>query len=195
MDKLGLLLGAAFCAIQAIRTTNLLLSVLWLASVSALTSIVLFTLDAPNAAVIEISVGAGLVAVLLVFAISIAGEETLHNHDTLWKKILRHFPLITVLLLLLWILLPLPETQPGLKDTATFSTILWEDRALDVLLQIVIIFSAVLSLLGLLADQKLPAAVQHYAASRPLDEATSLTEHVAIAEDEEPILEVERELA
>lgn len=194
MDKLGLLLVAAFCAFQAIRTTNLLLSVLWLASVSALTSIVLFTLDAPQAAVIEISVGAGLVAVLLVFAISIAGEETLHNHDTLWKKILRRFPLITVLLLLLWILLPLPETQTGLKDTATFSTILWEDRALDVLLQIVIIFSAVLSLLGLLADQKLPAAVQHYAAPRPLDEATSLTEHVAIAEDEEPILEAEREL-
>lgn len=194
MDKLGLLLIAAFCAIQAIRTTNLLLSVLWLASVSALTSIVLFTLDAPQAAVIEISVGAGLVAVLLVFAISIAGEETLQDHDTLWKKVLRRFPLITVLLLLFWIILPLPETQPGVKDTATFSTILWEDRALDVLLQIVIIFSAVLSLLGLLADQKLPAAVQHHATPRPLDEATSLTEHVAIVEDEEPILEAEREL-
>lgn len=194
MDKLGLLLIAAFCAIQAIRATNLLLSVLWLASVSALTTIVLFTLDAPQAAVIEISVGAGLVAVLLVFAISIAGEETLHNHDTLWQKILRRFPLITALLLLLWILLPLPETQSSLKDTATFSTILWEDRALDVLLQIVIIFSAVLSLLGLLADQKLPAAVQHYAAPRPLDEATSLTEQVAMAEEEEPILQAEREL-
>ncbi|MBZ0317300.1 MAG: NADH-quinone oxidoreductase subunit J [Anaerolineae bacterium] len=194
MDKLGLLLVAAYCAIQAIRTTNLLLSVLWLASVSALTTIILFTLDAPQAAVIEISVGAGLVAVLLVFAISIAGEETLHNHDTLWKKMLRRFPLITVLFLLLWILLPLPETQPGAKDTATFSTILWEDRALDVLLQIVIIFSAVLSLLGLLADQKLPAAVQHYAAPHPLNEAASPTEQVAIVDDE-PILEPERELA
>ncbi|MBI5929219.1 MAG: NADH-quinone oxidoreductase subunit J [Chloroflexi bacterium] len=191
MDKLGLVLIAAFCAIQAIQAKNLLVSVLWLASVSALTTIILFTLDAPHAAVIELSVGAGLVTVLLVFAISIAGGETPPNPESNRKKSFRLVPLIAVLLVLAWIALPLPKTIGVGSDAKDFAKALWHDRALDVLLQIVLIFSAVLSLLGLLAGQHLPAALQHQA--HALDEEISHSETVEISEDA-PILELEREL-
>jgi len=53
----------------------LIASALWLAGVSALVSIMCYLLGAYAVAVIELSVGAGLVTVLFVFAISIAGEE------------------------------------------------------------------------------------------------------------------------
>ena len=63
------------CALQAVRGTRLLIAALWLAGASALTALMMFRLGAPEVAVIELSVGAGLVTVLFVFAINIAGEE------------------------------------------------------------------------------------------------------------------------
>ena len=55
---------------------RLLISALWLAGTSALAALMMYRLGAPEVAVIELSVGAGLVTVLFVFAINIAGEDT-----------------------------------------------------------------------------------------------------------------------
>src|SRR5574341_657018 len=68
---------ALLAAIQAIRAARLMSSALWLAGVSATLSIVFYLMGAAEVAVIELSVGAGLVTVLFVFAINVAGEETL----------------------------------------------------------------------------------------------------------------------
>jgi NADH:ubiquinone oxidoreductase subunit 6 (subunit J) len=62
-------------AIQAIRAKRLLHSALWLAGVSAFLAFIFYLLGAHQVAVIELSVGAGLVTVLFVFAISLAGED------------------------------------------------------------------------------------------------------------------------
>ena len=70
-----ILVGIFICSVNAIHTQKLLNSALWLAGASALISILLFILGAPEVAVIELSVGAGLVTVLFVFAINITGEE------------------------------------------------------------------------------------------------------------------------
>jgi uncharacterized MnhB-related membrane protein len=59
-------------AVQAIRVKRLISSALWLAGTSALLSISFYLLGAPTVAAIELSVGAGLVTVLFVFAINIA---------------------------------------------------------------------------------------------------------------------------
>ena len=64
------------CALMAVREERLLISALWLAGTSALAALVMYRLGAPEVAVIELSVGAGLVTVLFVFAINIAGEDT-----------------------------------------------------------------------------------------------------------------------
>ncbi|HEY6074696.1 MAG TPA: hypothetical protein VIV15_15250, partial [Anaerolineales bacterium] len=48
-------------AVQALRAKALITSALWLAAVSAMTSILLFLYGAHSVAVIELSVGAGLV--------------------------------------------------------------------------------------------------------------------------------------
>src|SRR5512133_1206204 len=69
--------GLLVCAVQAVRAPRLLHSALWLAGTSALTALEMYLLGAPEVAVIELSVGAGLVTVLFVFSINIAGEETI----------------------------------------------------------------------------------------------------------------------
>jgi uncharacterized MnhB-related membrane protein len=70
-----IVVGLLVCAVQAVRVQRLLNSALWLAGASALVALLIYMLGAPEVAVIELSVGAGLVTVLFVFAINIAGEE------------------------------------------------------------------------------------------------------------------------
>ena len=70
-----LLVGIVICALGAVRSRRLLVSALWLAGCSAMVAVMMYLLGAREVAVIELSVGAGLVTVLFVFAINIAGEE------------------------------------------------------------------------------------------------------------------------
>ena len=74
MWQILILVGMLLCAAMAIRAQKLLISALWLAGSSALVALWIYILGAPEIAVIELSVGAGLVTVLFVFAINIAGE-------------------------------------------------------------------------------------------------------------------------
>ncbi len=141
-------------AAQAIRARRLIASALWLAGVSALLSIIFYSLGAPWVAVIELSVGAGLVTILFVFAISIAGEADL-NARSLLPWFLAGGLVIAMLALLGWLILPAGPPAPS-AGTSSLPTVLWQERGLDVLVQMVLIFSGVLGLLGLLAEVKAP---------------------------------------
>ncbi len=68
--------GAVICALQAVRACRLLPAAILLAGVSALTSLLLYSFGAREVAVVELSVGAGLVIILFVFAMSLAGEPS-----------------------------------------------------------------------------------------------------------------------
>ena len=78
-----LVAAACFCAAKAIRARQLLSAAIWLAGVSALVAIMLYQMGAQQVAVVELSVGAGLVTVLFVFAISIAGDDALAERESL----------------------------------------------------------------------------------------------------------------
>lgn len=145
--------GLLICAVQAVRAQRLLLSALWLAGASALAALMLYLLGAPEVAVIELSVGAGLVTILFVFAINIAGEESLPI-QTIVPKPLAWLLMVTSILLLIWMNLDLVGFQINIPEPhiAQFNQVLWGDRLLDVLLQMVIIFCGVLGVLGLLSE-------------------------------------------
>lgn len=151
-----IILLAAVFAVAAIRARRLLTSAIWLAGVSALVSVVLYLYGAHEVAVIELSVGAGLVTVLFVFAISISGDEPIETRPVI------PWPLVTGMAILLvgllgWYLLPASRqlTEAG-PVPGSLSVILWQSRGLDILVQVVLIFSGVLGLLGLLAETKAP---------------------------------------
>jgi uncharacterized MnhB-related membrane protein len=143
--------GLLVCALQAVRAQRLLLSALWLAGSSALTALLMFLMGAPEVAVIELSVGAGLVTVLFVFAINIAGEESLAVPPVVPRP-LAWLLVVGLLLLLGWMNLGLLGTWVGINFTTAFSETVWGERRLDVFLQILLIFAGVLSVLGLMAE-------------------------------------------
>jgi NADH:ubiquinone oxidoreductase subunit 6 (subunit J) len=145
------LVATGLCAIQALRSRTGLLAAGWLAGASALTAATLASLGGIQVAVLELSVGAGLVTILLVYAISLAGGEPEGRSVVSgWLAAV----LTTVLgALLIFIIaptvplnpLPSPVSQP------TFANAIWESRQLDTLLQVAIIFTCGMSLIGFLA--------------------------------------------
>jgi NADH:ubiquinone oxidoreductase subunit 6 (subunit J) len=150
-----ILLATAF-SIAAMRARRLLTSAIWLAGVSALLSVVFFLYGARQVAVIELSVGAGLVTVLFVFAISIAGDDIVDTRPVLPRPLFIGM-IFLFALLLGWYILPAsvnPFTAAGTEGT--LNDVLWRQRGLDALVQVVLIFSGVLGLLGLLAEVKPP---------------------------------------
>jgi uncharacterized MnhB-related membrane protein len=145
-----LAIGAVLCALQAVRAPRLLQAAFWLAGTSALVSVLLYNLGARQVAVVELSVGAGLVIILFVFAISLAGEPAQSG------RALVPVPLAVAVVGLVFVLL-VELAWPSIEAhavalAAPLSEVLWQDRQLDVLVQIVLIFTAALTIMGLFAD-------------------------------------------
>ncbi len=171
-------------AAQAIRARGLITSALWLAGASAITSVLLYLLGARLVAVIELSVGAGLVTVLFVFAINIAGDEPIDMGTVPPLSLIIGF--ITLFVGLLgWFVWPASPAPQVTVAEPSLSVMLWQTRGLDLMVQVVLIFSGVLGLLGLLAEVKAPlegSAAQEVAARRER-EMQSMEAHVLQIEE------------
>ncbi|MBK8901108.1 MAG: NADH-quinone oxidoreductase subunit J [Anaerolineaceae bacterium] len=170
-----LAVGMVVGALQAIRASRLIAAALWLAAVSLQLAVMLFLLGAPEVAVIELSVGAGLVTVLFVFAISVAGELT-EDLPTIIPRPLAWSIVLFVLILLGLFLLPAQEPLPAAAE-AGFSEVMWQQRAVDVWLQIALIFAGVLGMLGLLTEELVP--VKKPAPTKPEANTQPVLEEVA----------------
>ncbi len=171
------------CAFMAFRARQLIVSALWLAGCSAILSILLYLLGAYQVAVIELSVGAGLVTVLFVFAISIAGDETIEVRSIIPKPLAFVIALVSIVLLgfmTISSLVSLPATTE-----ASFSEIVWQQRGLDMLVQSGLMFAAVVGMMGLLAEAKTPAhekqsvKAKEPSAGQPAVKATPAAAHAA----------------
>jgi NADH:ubiquinone oxidoreductase subunit 6 (subunit J) len=157
--------AAIVCAVQALRSCRLLVSALWLAGTSAMVALLLYMLGAHEVAVVELSVGAGLVTILFVFAISVAGEEAIDVRTFVPKPLAIGLVAVATLLMASLVMrqpvtaVEQPANGNAVTDAVTdgvtaFADVLWQQRGLDVLVQVVMIFSGVLGMLGLLADTK-----------------------------------------
>jgi len=168
----GLAIATLACGVMAVRARRLLSSAVWLAVCSAFLAVLLYRLGAFEVAVIELSVGAGLVTVLFVFAINIAGDESIGLPSVIPRSLTWLLCLAPLAVIALSIALRIPArigalVLPSLPSAAppaaaTFVNVLWQDRALDVVVQVVLIYAGVLGLLGLLAEKEGP--LQHSAA-------------------------------
>jgi uncharacterized MnhB-related membrane protein len=146
--------GIILCAILAVTANRLLSSAIWLAGVSALSAILFYTIGAREVAVIELSIGVGLVTVLLVFAISIAGDEAM-SAKPLVPRLLGSVLVLGIVLLLGWMIVPGFLTAPPVQEPSS-TDILWQVRGLDLIVQVALIFAGVVSVLGLLSEKILP---------------------------------------
>jgi uncharacterized MnhB-related membrane protein len=151
-------LGAAFCAYRAMISKHLLPSALYLACVSALSTLILYMLGAYEVAVIELSVGAGLVTVLLVYALSVVGDDSFDPPSNVPKPVA--FLLVAAIAIMVgWMAYPLAG-QPVADGEVLLANVLWKHRALDVWVQVALIFSGVMGVLGLLSEKEEKQEVQ-----------------------------------
>lgn len=148
----GVLVGALY----TLRAPRLLPAALWLAATSALTSLLLYTQGARQAAVIELSVGAGLVLILFIFTLNLAGDAAPPRRPAGLRPLALTLTALSLLLLaeLAWPLAP----GPGGVAAGPLAAGLWRDRPLDALVQIVLLFAGAVTLVGLLAEPAAPAA-------------------------------------
>ena len=165
MIYLLLIAATMFCAYQMMRAVKLLIATLWLAMCSVLVSVLLYRLGAPEVAVIELSVGAGLVTVLFVYAFSIIGELTIDERGIVPRPLVWTLILITVLTLGR-LILPQPEARIAVSEPS-FASTLWQQRGLDVIVQIVLIFSGIMGLIGLLTHSKKSPATENAKLQNP----------------------------
>jgi hypothetical protein len=96
------------------------------------------------------------VTILFVFAINIAGEETLPARSLIPRPLSWGLVIVSVLLLG-WFTLPRLLPVIPAPDTTPFSQVAWDQRGLDMLLQVALIFTGVLGVVGLLVDQRRPS--------------------------------------
>jgi NADH:ubiquinone oxidoreductase subunit 6 (subunit J) len=151
----SLALGMLACAVMAIRASRLVVSSLWMAGLSVLLAGLIYAMGAYRVAVIELSVGAGLVTVLLIFVVGIAGDEATGGKPLVPRAVSWGLGLVVLALFswfaVPWVAPPPPSSQPSL------ASLLWKDRALDVLIQVVLIFCGVMGILGLLSEAAVAA--------------------------------------
>jgi uncharacterized MnhB-related membrane protein len=153
-----LIIGCFTCAYKTMVSNNILSAAIYLACISAMTSAILYMLGATQVAVIELSVGAGLVTVLMVYAISVVGKDASDPKPIIPR------PFTAILCLgitgiLIWACLPLIPAAYSRLAQPLFLT-LWQGRVLDLWIQVVLIFAGVMGILGLLAEQAIRKADQ-----------------------------------
>src|SRR5512132_4348952 len=129
MFDLLIVVAIFVCALMAIREERLLISALWLAGTSALVALEMYLLGAPEVAVIELSVGAGLVTVLFVFAINIAGDEVI-SVQPIVPRPLAWILVSVAVFMLAWLDIDILSTQVTVLEPLYFRTVLWENRLL-----------------------------------------------------------------
>ncbi len=145
-----LIVGILACATLAVFARRILAASIWMAALSALLSAAFYMLGAQQVAVIELSVGTGLVTVLFVFAMSLTGDHDVEQ--TSGRSHLQAAALIVFLLALVgWFILPL-EHGTGDLSGLPIEHLLWTGRVMDVFAQVVLIFAGVLGVMGLLVE-------------------------------------------
>lgn len=152
-------------ALWTVVTASLLRSAIGLAVTSAILAIIMYELVAPWAAVLELSVCAGLVTVVFVSTISLTSPTTRDEERELARrKLLRFAPLPVIVVaagMFFWVwfkgFAP-PPAVPGLEvEAADVRDVLWNSRQLDIAGQILIILAGIFAIVILfkrLAGQK-----------------------------------------
>ena len=159
-----LLVGMIISGMICIIVRDLLKASIALSVMSAMLAILMFLLDAPLAAVFELSVCAGLITVMFISAISMTKVHSKEEAAAMEKKRRRRFValpilivvLLTVVLFALWTrldnLVPyitIPEAQ-----RESVQNFLWQKRQVDLLGQIIIVLAGVTGVLFFFKEGK-----------------------------------------
>jgi NADH-quinone oxidoreductase subunit J len=155
LTLIGLMLAAA---VWTVMTVRLLPSVIGLALVSALVSILMFRLNAPYAAVFELSVCSGLISVIFFVAVSFTRRLTDEDVKTLRKERIRKTVWLPLLLAGLGLILAKTLVPPVLDapahGQADVRPVLWGLRHLDLFGQIIVLLAGAFGVVIFFKEKK-----------------------------------------
>jgi len=135
---------------------SLLKSTIGLAAVSAILTMLIFRLTAPLAAVFELSICAGLITVVFISTISLAKPLTYTELKAHAKGRMARYltlPLLLVVIGTVIFLLPIPEF-PIKQPIGDVREIIWNDKELNILGQVIIMLVGVFGVVMLFKERK-----------------------------------------
>jgi NADH:ubiquinone oxidoreductase subunit 6 (subunit J) len=151
-----LLVGLVLSALFTVLIRDLLKGAIALAVMSAVLTIILFLLNAPLAAVFELSVCAGLVTVVFISAISMTKlrtKEEVAQHRQERRRRFLALPVILIALAAIALAVIWPHANDLLANVGSVAgakagaDVFWKERQVDLLGQIVIILAGVFGVL------------------------------------------------
>lgn len=159
--ELGILVALLVAAsVWAVMAYSLVLAAIALGAASAVLAIIMFLMGFPTAAVLELSVCAGLITVVFISAISLTPKRSpASTRDDMRRRMKRFLPLPFILLagaFVLWFGGWNFDAVPAVADAAGVRETLWGERSLDILGQIVIILTGAFAVVVLFKNLKRP---------------------------------------
>ena len=144
-------------ALWCVLVRSLLRAAIGLALASALVALLMFKLSSPLAAVFELSVCSGLISVLFISTITLTEKESPAQKTAHGQSRMRRFWFLPVLVAVLGVALiftrrhlhvspPFPETTPDPR------VILWAQRPLDMIGQVVALLAGVFGVVVLFKE-------------------------------------------
>jgi len=155
--NLILLIALIVSALWAVMTRSLLMSAVGLAVLSIIVTALMFVLDAPLAAVFELSVCAGLITVVFVSTISLTKPITRPELKQQTKNRIKRYWYLPVMIVVLFVLLGYYMISPEPKFFTAYTeldvrNVLWKLRQTDMLGQIAIILTGVFGVVVLFKE-------------------------------------------
>ncbi len=154
-----LLILMVLAGLWSILTSLLLRATIALALTSVLLTVVMFQMNAPLAAVFELSVCAGLISVVFISVISLTHRQPLKEYlARRQKRILRFWPLPVLLLVvgvgLSFVHRPVHIMLPHPTAFGDIRIMMWQLRRLDLFGQILVLLAGVYGVLILFRGNK-----------------------------------------
>jgi NADH-quinone oxidoreductase subunit J len=153
-----LLVALVLSALATVMTARLLRSVVGLALTSAIVAIMMFRLNAPIAAVFELSVCAGLIPAIFISTVGLTQRMTPEALTARRKAKFRTYWLLPILIILAGVALYMAPIRPdvvlpppGVAESSV-RKVLWSLRHIDLLGQIVILLGGAFGVVVLLRE-------------------------------------------
>ncbi len=153
-----LVIVLVIAAIGTVMTSTLLRSAILLALTSVVTAVIIYQLGCPLAAVIELSVCAGLIPVIFVSVIGLTRRVSKDEMPQRKKEQLKSFWLLPILLFIVWILMYHMDIKTDfvvrVEDAETIRHALWVHRSIDVLGQIAVLLAGAFGVAAIIKERK-----------------------------------------
>jgi len=144
-------------ALMVVFSSRLLLAAISLAVTSIMVTLLMFKLNAPLAAVFELSICAGLITVIFITTISfvkpVAEEDLLENSKRRIKKYIA-LPIILIIVGVVtkFLIKPLALALPTVIQETNVANVLWNLRQVDLLGQAIILLVGVFGIVVLFKE-------------------------------------------